>query len=151
MVERRRARAQIAAVSLERGSSWNPALLLMALVAGLIVGVGFGLKDQVLGRGIDRDESYLVLASTLYGQDPTPAVASGLRQRLTYLGFANPSVTVLRLADRFGSSRDRQRQREAEGLKIFGEALNVPTEPTAVARVSPTAGPQPAGGTAPAV
>ena len=142
-MDSRYARPQVAAVSLEGG--WNPAHLLIALVLGLMVGVAFGLRDEIVGRGIDRDESYLVLASTLYGQDPTPAAAASLRQRLVQLGFANPSLTVLKLADRFAASRDRQRQREADGLRIFGEALSAGVEPTAVAHSAPTAAPQSTG------
>lgn len=149
-MERRRARPQTAVVSLDHG--WNPGLLLMMVTLGLIVGLALGLKDQVFRKGLDRDDSYLVLASTLYGQDPTPAVASGLRQRLSSLGFANPSVTILKLADRFAASRDRQMQREAEGLKIFGEALNVVVDAPAAVRSVPTATAQATGiATAPAV
>lgn len=130
-MERRRARPQVAAVSWDRG--WNPGLLLIVVTLGLIVGLGLGLRDQIFRGGVDRDESYLVLAATLYGQDPTPAVAAELRQRLIAVGFANPSVTVLRLADRFAASRDRERQREAEGLRILGETLNVAVEAPAAA------------------
>ncbi|MCL5942318.1 MAG: SH3 domain-containing protein [Actinobacteria bacterium] len=149
-MERRRAHAQTAVVSLDHG--WNPGLLLMMVTLGLIVGLGLGLKDQVFRKGLDRDDSYLILASTLYGQDPTPAVAGELRQRLSSLGFANPSVTVLKLADRFAASRDRQMQREAEGLRILGEALNVVVDAPAAARSVPTATAQATGvATAPAV
>lgn len=110
---------------------------------GLILGLAFGLRDQIVNRGLDRDESYLILASTLYGQDPTPAVAADLRRRLMSLGFPNPSLTVLKLSDRFAASRDRERQREAEGLRIFGEGIGVGVEVTDAPAVTATPGTAP--------
>jgi small-conductance mechanosensitive channel len=84
--------------------------------------------------GRDLDESYLVLASVLYGQEPTPGTATSLRQKLVSLDFASPAIQVLKLADRFSQSRDRERQREAEGLRLFGEALNTTVAPVVADR-----------------
>jgi hypothetical protein len=126
-LERQYARPQVASVTLDR--DWNPAIFLIAIVIGVIVGVGIGMKDQLSRRGLGLDESYLVLASTLYGQDPTPAVAAGIRQKLTALNFANPAQQVASLGDRFARTRDFQRQREAEGLKVLGGALSAPMDP----------------------
>lgn len=126
------ARPQVASVAVAR--DWNPALLLMAVVFGMMVGLGLGLKDQLTRRGLDLDESYLVLASVLYGQEPTPGTATSLRQKLVSLDFASPAIQVLKLADRFSQSRDRERQREAEGLRLFGEALNTTVAPVVADR-----------------
>ena len=139
-----RGSARPALVPIKGGPS--PAYLLIPVFLGLFLGLGIGLKDRIAGSQVDRDQSYIVLAATLSGQNPTAEVAVDLRQRLVSLGITNPSLTVLTLADDYAKSRDRDRQREADGLRMFGEALGGVTGPlvkvpTAVATGLPTVTP----------
>jgi hypothetical protein len=118
-LERRRVQLDNAALKMDSG--WNYGFLLMAAAVGLVLGLFVGFKDQFLGTSVDRDERYLVLSASLYGLDPS--TLPQIRQRLSNLAFNNASYTVIRLSERFAASRDRQRQREADGLRLFGEAL----------------------------
>jgi Bacterial SH3 domain len=110
-------------------SGLSPAYLLIPVFLGLFIGLGIGLKDRIAGTRVDRDQSYIVLAATLYGQNPTDDVAGDLRQRLQGLGISNPSSTVLALADDLATSRDPDERRQADGLRMFGEALGGVTGP----------------------
>jgi hypothetical protein len=121
----------------------NPAYLLIPLVLGLVLGLGIGLKDRIAGSRVDRDGNYILLASTLYGQSPSQESAAELRQRLVRLGIAEPSYTVLTLADTYSTSRDSDLQRQADGLRIFGQALGGVTSaqvkiPTTTSTPAPT-------------
>lgn len=124
----------------------SPAYMLIPVFLGLFIGLGIGLKDRIAGTGVDRDQNYIVLAATLYGQNPTTDVAADLRQRLIGLGITNPSITVLALADDLAKSRDSDNRRQADGLRMFGEALggvtgSLVSVPTAASAALPTATP----------
>jgi hypothetical protein len=121
----------------------SPVYLLIPVLLGLFVGLGIGLKDRIGGGRVDRDQSYIALAATLYGQNPTSDVAADLRQRMISLGISNPSLTVLTLADDYSASRDPDLQHQADGLRLFGDALKGATGPlvnvpTAAATSLPT-------------
>jgi hypothetical protein len=141
-LERRRVQLDNAALRIDSG--WNYGFLLMATAVGLVLGLFVGFKDQFLGTSVDRDERYLVLSSSLYGLDPS--VLPTIRQRLGDLGFTNASYTIIRMSERFAASRDRQRQREADGLRLFGEALGSQTDTqSGQPRLTASQSPVPAG------
>ena len=141
-MERRRVQLDNAALKIDSG--WNYGFLLMAAAVGLVLGLFVGFKDQFLGTSVDRDERYLVLSASLYGLDPS--VLPTIRQRLNALGFNNASYTIIRMSERFAASRDRQKQREADGLRLFGEALgSQPDGPSAPPRVTTSQAPAAAG------
>ena len=109
----------------------QPVLIVGALVIGIVAGV---VMIPRFFSGMDpRTENYVLLASSLYSQGESPTM---LRDRLTSVGIQQPASTVLGLAQRYASSRDKQQQRQAEALEAFGKVLLSPdtTSPT------PTAG-----------
>ena len=137
-MERRRVQLDSAALKMESG--WNYGWLLMAAVVGLVLGLFVGFRDLFLGTGVDRDERYLVLSAALYSADQS--MLPTIRQRLATLGFGNASYQIIRLSERYAASRDRTKQREADGLRLFGEALGATTDSTSGvsrAAVQPTA------------
>jgi hypothetical protein len=102
----------------------QPVLIVGALVIGLVGGL---VMVPRLFSGMDgRAENYVLLASSLYAQGENPAV---LRERLTSVGVTQPASTVLGLAQRYASSRDRKQQHQAEALEAFGKVLLNPDNP----------------------
>ena len=123
-----RSSARPALVPIKAGLS--PAYLLIPLFLGLFIGLGIGLWPRIAGAGgSNRDQSYIELAATLYGENPTSQVAADLRQRLINLGIADPSATVLALADTLAASSNSDDRRQADGLRMFGQALGSVTGP----------------------
>lgn len=114
---RRRARLRSSQYASER---WKPSPILLILLAGLAVGVFVGLRGRLSGNTDSLQEHYLLLVSDLYAQG-TPLTA--VRDRLVAVGYANPSVSVLAVADQLATSRDAIKQQEADQLRLFSDAL----------------------------
>ena len=117
------------------------------IAGGLIVGIVVALVTvpRLLGGTDPRVENYVLLASQLHTQGESPLL---LRDRLISVGIANPAGTVLQMAQRYGQSRDRKQQHQAEALETFGKVLMnpqtaSPTPRPTEAAAAPTATPQP--------
>lgn len=138
---RRRNRLRSAQYQTER---WKPSATLVVLMLGLIFGLALGLSNRLFNRSADVQQHYMLLVSDLYAQGvPLAAV----RDRLVSLGYSNPSVAVLAVADQLARSHDKVSQQEADQLHQFAEALvagpdseNAATAPgtTPVATTVPT-------------
>ena len=95
------------------------------IAGGLIVGIVVALiaVPRLVGGSDPRVENYVLLASQLHTQGESPML---LRDRLVSVGIANPAGTVLQMAQRYGQSRDRKQQHQAEALETFGKVLMNP-------------------------
>lgn len=137
MQQRRRYRAHSATIDTQ--ARFNPALLLLVLALGIMAGFVCTSPGQLFSSSSSREEQYLILTATLYGQGES---AAAIKQRLISLGYKNPATTVLTLAEKLQASDNPQAQQQAQALRQLGDALTVagdtaPPAPTAVA--SPTA------------
>lgn len=143
---RRRNRLRSAQYSTER---WKPPLTFVVLFVGLIVGIALGLTNRSSAQQASIQQHYMLLVSDLYAQG---VPLSNVRDRLTSLGYANPSVAVLAVADQLAHSSDTVSQQEADQLHHFAEALvaGPDSEPASGAetQASPTTIPAPATSTA---
>ena len=111
--------------------SWRPfALLGGALLGGLIIGLVITLyscSPSGVLRG-SREDSYLVLAATLYGEGES---LEAMKVYLNSYAPRDPASAMLQLADRYEKSSDRKKQQQAKDLRQLGEALKLGREPAA--------------------
>jgi hypothetical protein len=113
---------------------------LFALVAaGLILGFGVSLVARSFDQSASMQEHYMLLVSDLYAKG---VPVDTIRNRLVNVGFSNPSVAVVGVANQLTASSDPVKQQEANQLHQFAEALAVGSvpdvNPTIAARLSPT-------------
>ncbi|MBI2940129.1 MAG: SH3 domain-containing protein [Chloroflexi bacterium] len=125
-------RSRLGSSSLSADARMNPALVLLVLAIGVMVGFLYGNSGPRLVAGVSREDDYFVLTSLLYGQGESAVL---IKDRLTALGFKSPALAVGKLADRYQSSRDSQQQQQAESLRKLSDALTVASD------VVPTVGP----------
>jgi hypothetical protein len=105
-----------------------------------------------------KEESYLVLAATLYSQGES---LGAMKVYLNSFAPRDPSDAMVQLAQKYENSGDRKKQQQAKDLKQLGEALRMGREPepvttpTAIVQASvdaiPSPTPLPVAPTAPAV
>lgn len=130
---RRRNRLRSAQYPTER---WKPPAALIVLTIGLLFGLALGLSNRLFHRSADVQQHYMLLVSDLYAQGvPLAAV----RDRLVSLGYSNPSVAVLAIADQLARSHDKVSQQEADQLHQFAEALVAEPDSGAAVAGQPTA------------
>src|SRR4051812_11920328 len=137
---RRRTKLRSSQSALER---WKPSPPMAVLAFGLLVGVAFGMRGRLSDQAASIQEHYLLLASDLYAEG---APVAAVRDRLVGLGYANPSVAVVGVADQLTTSSDKVKQQEGDQLHQFAAALAAGTDQpamTAVASPVPSASPQP--------
>ena len=125
---RRRNRLRSAQYATER---WKPSALFVVLGAGLLFGLALGLSGRVFGQSADVQQHYMLLVSDLYAQG---VPLSNVRDRLVSLGYSNPSVAVLAVADQLAHSQDKVSQQEADQLHQFAEALVAGSDTTTVSQ-----------------
>lgn len=114
---RRRNRLRSAHYSAER---WKPPATIVVLAVGLVFGLALGLSNRLSDQSANVQQHYMLLVSDLYAQGVPLA---SVRDRLVSLGYTNPSVAVLAVADQLAHSRDSVSQQEADQLHQFAEAL----------------------------
>ncbi|MGH2460356.1 MAG: SH3 domain-containing protein [Chloroflexota bacterium] len=114
---RRRNRLRSAQYPTER---WKPPLMFVVLAVGVAFGLALGLSNRLSKPPANVQEHYMLLVSDLYAQGVPLAT---VRDRLVSLGYSNPSVAVLAVADQLAHSSDRVSQQEADQLHNFAEAL----------------------------
>jgi hypothetical protein len=114
---RRRNRLRSAQYANER---WKPSATFVVLAVGLIFGAAFGLRHRLSDQSNSVQQHYMLLVSDLYAQGVPLA---SVRDRLISLGYANPSVAVLAVADQLAQAQDSVSQQEADQLHQFAEAL----------------------------
>lgn len=139
---RRRNRLRSAQYSAER---WKPPATFVVLAVGLVFGLALGLSNRLSDQSANIQQHYMLLVSDLYAQGvPLAAV----RDRLVSLGYSNPSVAVLAIADQLARAPDRVSQQEADQLHQFAEALVAGPDSQVLAQgtaqVAPTFAPTPA-------
>lgn len=116
---RRRNRLRSAQYSAER---WKPPATIAVLAVGLVVGLVLGLSNRLSDQSANLQQHYMLLVSDLYAQG---VPLESVRDRLVALGYTNPSLAVLAVADELARSRDSVSQQEADQLHQFAEALVV--------------------------
>jgi len=129
---RRRTKLRSNQSAIER---WKPSPSILVLVAGLLLGLGFGMRGRIFDQSASIQEHYLLLASDLYAAG---APVTALRDRLVSVGYASPSVAVVGIADQLSTSSDKVTQQEGDQLHQFASALAAgPDQSTIAAVVSP--------------
>jgi len=114
---RRRNRLRSVQYGTER---WKPPATLVVLAVGLIFGLALGLRSRLSDQSASVQQHYMLLVSDLYAQGVPLA---SVRDRLISLGYTNPSVAVLAVADQLARAQDSVSQQEADQLHQFAEAL----------------------------
>ncbi|HVC33697.1 MAG TPA: SH3 domain-containing protein [Chloroflexota bacterium] len=114
---RRRNRLRSAQYGTER---WKPPTALVILTVGLVFGLALGMSNRLSNQSANVQQHYLLLVSDLYAQGVPLA---SVRDRLVALGYSNPSVAVLAVADQLAHSKDGVSQQESDQLHQFAEAL----------------------------
>lgn len=107
-----------------------------ALSVGLVVGFSASIRTSGSGAAVSgvSQERYTVLVSALHSEgEPMPAI----RQYLAALGSIDQPSFVSHLADRYGSSSDRQKQRQAQELRRLDQALREPPAAETPAATAP--------------
>lgn len=114
---------------------WKPSPSIVVLAAGLLLGLALGMRGRIFDQSASLQEHYLLLASDLYAAG---APVTALRGRLLNLGYANPSVAIVGVADLLSTSSDKVTQQEGDQLHQFASALAaMPDQSTIAAVVSP--------------
>ena len=131
---RRRTRLRSNQSALER---WKPTPSIGVLVAGLLLGLGLGVRGRVFDQSASLQEHYMLLASDLYAQG---VAVAGVHDRLVRVGYSIPAVAVVGVADQLATSSDKVKQQEADQLHQFAAALAAGPDQTSVA---PTASADP--------
>jgi hypothetical protein len=106
-------------------------------VAGLLFGLALGVRGRVFDQSASLQEHYMLLASDLYAQG---VAVAGVQERLLRVGYANPSVAVVGVAEQLATSSDKVKQQEADQLHQFAAALAAAPDQT---NAGPTARPDP--------
>ena len=112
---------------------WKPSLVFVVLAAGLLLGVALGLRGRFFNQTASLEEHYMLLVSDLYAQG---VPLTTVRDRLLSLGYKNPSVAVLSVADQLANSNDTIKRQEADQLHQFAEALVADTGSSSASSVS---------------
>lgn len=99
---------------------WKPPLALAVLAVGVVLGVILGLSNRPGGQAESIQQHYMLLVSDLYAQG---APITSVHDRLVSVGYSNPSVAVLAVADQLAQSSDKVSQEEATQLHQFAQAL----------------------------
>jgi hypothetical protein len=136
---RRRTKLRSSQSALER---WKPSPPIVVMALGLVLGIAFGMRGRLFDQSASIQEHYLLLASDLYAEG-APIIS--VRDRLIGLGYANPSVAVVGVADQLSTSSDKVKQQEGDQLHQFAAALAAGTDQpavTAIASPVPTALPE---------
>ncbi len=95
-------------------------MAVVVLAVGVAFGLVLGFSNRLSNQPANVQQHYMLLVSDLYAQGvPLAAV----RDRLVSLGYSNPSVAVLAIADQLARAPDRVSQQEADQLHQFAEAL----------------------------
>ncbi len=121
---------------------WKPPTTIVVLAVGLVCGLALGLSNRLSDQSASIQQHYMLLVSDLYAQGVPLA---SVRDRLVSLGYTNPSVAVLAVADQLAHSQDSVSQQEADQLHQFAEALVAGPDSEATGQsqpaLAPTAGP----------
>jgi hypothetical protein len=107
-------------------------LFAVILVAGALIGLLAGTRAcaPAVAPSV-REESYLVLLSTLYSRGES---IDSIRGRLNGIGYDNAAQALIDLADKYDASKDRKQQLQAEELRqLADQLLNEGTPPTLAA------------------
>ena len=99
---------------------WKPSAVFVVLAFGVLLGLGWGLRGRIFNQAASLQEHYMLLVSDLYAQG---VPLGDVRSRLVTLGYQNPSVAVLAIADQLAASHDQLKQQEASQLHEFAAAL----------------------------
>jgi hypothetical protein len=100
---------------------WKPSPLVAVVFAGLLVGAVIGLRSRFDAQSSSLQEHYLLLVSDLHAQG---APLSLVRERLISVGFADPPIAILSVADPLASSSNKVDQQAADQLHQFAQALS---------------------------
>jgi hypothetical protein len=108
---------------------WKPSPLVAVIFAGLLVGAVVGLRSRFDARSASLQEHYLLLVSDLHAQG---APLSLVRERLISVGFADPPLAILSVADPLTTSLNKVDQQAADQLHQFAQALSTGADVPAV-------------------
>ncbi|MBI2955598.1 MAG: SH3 domain-containing protein [Chloroflexi bacterium] len=110
------------------GNTWRPfGLVVGAVLSGLLLGIIIGLFSCNSSGTLSgtKEESYLVLAATLYGQGES---LGAMKVYLKSFGPRDPGAAMLQLADKYEKSNDRKKEQQARDLRQLGESLKLGRE-----------------------
>lgn len=101
-----------------------------SVLSGLVLGtlitlVSCGSTTSLSGT---REEAYLSLAATLYGQGES---LTAMKVYLNSYAPRDPATALLQLAEKYEQSSDRKKQQQVRDLKRLGEALKMGRDPEA--------------------
>jgi Bacterial SH3 domain len=108
---------------------WKPSPLVAVVFAGLLVGAVVGLRGRFDTRSASLQEHYLLLVSDLHAQG---APLSLVRERLISVGFTDPPLAILSVADPLATSPNKVDQQAADQLHQFAQALSTGADVPAV-------------------
>lgn len=121
---------------------WRPfGLLVAVLLSGFLLGIVVSLFSCSSSGTLTgaKEESYLVLAATLYGQGES---LGAMKVYLNSFGPRDPATAMLQIADKYEKSGDRKKQQQARDLRQLGEALKEGREPEGMRTGSLTEAPR---------
>ena len=110
-------------------------LVIGSILSGLVLGilitlVSCGSSGTLSGA---KEESYLVLAATLYSQGES---LGAMKVYLNSLAPRDPATVLLQLADKYDKSNDRKKQQQAKDIRQLAEALKMGRDPDPLASMA---------------